>query len=71
MTIDQADLLNWSSRAVADMEETAAAAREAGSPLELTETLIEEYQDILAGRPLWRRRHAEQAGELPPGLRDL
>ena len=66
MTIDHNAIIDWSRRAITDMEETTAAAREAGSPLAQTGALIKEYRDIMAGRPLWQRRHAEQAMELPP-----
>jgi hypothetical protein len=59
--MNHADLTDWARRAAADLREYADAAAEAGSPQPHTQALIEELDDILAGRPIWQRRVAERA----------
>lgn len=61
MNID--DLTHWARRAAADLSDYAKAAAEAGTPQANTEALIAELDDILAGRPVWQRRYAEQCTE--------
>lgn len=58
MNIDY--LSDWARRAAADLRLYADAARQAGTPQLVTESLLAELDDIRAGRPLWQRRHAEQ-----------
>jgi hypothetical protein len=59
--VNHTDLTDWTRRAATDLREYAAAATEAGSPQPHTQALLDELDDILAGRPIWQRRVAERA----------
>lgn len=57
------ELSDWARRAAIDLQSYATAAQEAGTPIEITEALIKELDDIRACRPTWQRRYAEKVRE--------
>lgn len=55
------DLINWAKRAQRDLRAYAESAADCGCSMPETEALVQELDDIIAGRPLWQRRYAEHA----------
>ena len=54
---------DWIAGAERELRDTAEAAREAGESIVAIDALLEDLDDLRAGRPTWRRQLAAVAGD--------
>jgi hypothetical protein len=54
---------DWIAAAERELRDTADAAREAGDPIAAIDSLLDDLDNLRAGRSTWRRVLADQAGD--------